>query len=83
MLSIEQEILKIITERLGLDDKDVTKDSSLTRDLNASQLEITDLILALQEKFHIKIPEEELGDLDKVGNIINYISEHFDEPSAL
>ena len=83
MDNLEQEILKIIADRLGISIEDITRESSLTKDLNASQLEITDLVLALEEKFHLKIPEEELGNLDKVENIINYVSEHLDEPSAL
>lgn len=81
-MNLEKEIFKIIIERLGISPEEITKDSSLTRDLNASQLEITDLILALEEHFHVKIPEEELENLEKVGDIINYISEHLDEPST-
>ena len=82
IMNVEKEIIKIIIEHLGVSPDEITKESSLTRDLNASQLEINDLILALQDHFKLKIPEEELANLEKVGDIITYISDHLDEPSA-
>lgn len=82
-MNLEKEIITFIAQRLGLDPKEINKDSSLTKDLNVGHLEITDLFLALEEQFRLKIPEDELGNLDKIDNIINYISEHIDEPSAL
>ena len=82
-MNLEKTIIKIIAERLGISPGEITKESSLTRDLNASQLEITDLILVLEENFRLKIPEEELKNLEKVGDITSYISEHLDEPSTL
>lgn len=81
-MNLESEVIKIIVERLGVSQNEITKEASLTADLNASQLEITDLILALEDHFRLKIPEEELANLEKVGDIITYISEHIDEPSS-
>lgn len=81
-MNLEKEIIAFIAQKLGLDPKEINKDSSLTKDLNVGHLEITDLFLALQDHFHLKIPEDELENLDRVGGIINYISEHIDEPSA-
>lgn len=82
-MNLEKEIIEVIAERLGLSPEEISKDASLTYDLNASQLEITDLFLALEEKFRLKIPEEETGNLQKVGDIVNYVLEHFDEPFTL
>lgn len=82
-MNLEKEIITFIAQRLGLELKEISKDSSLTKDLNTGHLEITDLFLALEEHFHLKISEDELENLDKIDNIINYISEHIDEPSAL
>lgn len=82
-MNLENGVMKIIAERLGISLEEITKESSLTKDLNASQLEITDLILTLEEHFRLKIPEEELKNLGKVGDIITYISEHLDEPSSI
>lgn len=82
-MNLEKEIIKIIAERFGIPQKEINKDSSLTKDLNASHLEISDLILALEEKFQVEIPEEELENIEKAGDVINCITEHLDEPSAL
>lgn len=82
-MNLEKEIINIITERFGITTEEITKESSLIRDLNASQLEITDLFLALQDHFHIKIPEDELTNVEKVGDIITYISDHLDESSGI
>lgn len=82
-MNLEKAIIKIISNRLGISTKEINRNSSLTQDLNASQLEISDLILALEENFHLKIPEEELGNFNKVDDIINYITDHLDEPTTL
>ncbi len=82
-MDLEKKIIKFIANRLGLTPEEIARDSSLTQDLNASHLEISDLILALEENFHVKIPEEEFAKWEKISDIINYITDHFDEPSTL
>ena len=82
-MDLEKEIVEIIASHLGVSPKEINKETSLTEDLNASHLEIADLILGLEEKFQIKIPEEEAKNLQKVEDIINYILEHHDEPSPI
>lgn len=82
-MNLEKEIIMIISAHFGIPLEEITPQSNLIRDLNASQLEITDLILALEEKFQVKIPEEEFEKLEKVDDIINYVNEHLDEPSTL
>lgn len=82
-MDLEKEIIEIIASHLGVSLKEISKEVSLTEDLNASHLEIADLILALEEKFQIKIPEEEVENLKKVEDIVSYILEHYDEPSPI
>lgn len=72
-MSIEQEVIDIIVERLGVDKNDVTLEKSFVEDLNADSLDTTELIMTFEEKFELEISEEEAEKLKTVGDVINYL----------
>lgn len=79
MEKVEKKIKKIISQHLGVGEKEITSSSCLSEDLNASMLEIADLIVKLEEVFQIKIPEEEAQKFSTVGDIINLFSDNICE----
>jgi len=72
-MSVEQEVIDIIVEQLGVDKEDVTPSKSFVEDLNADSLDLTELIMTLEERFGTEISEEEAEKLKTVGNVISYI----------
>jgi acyl carrier protein len=74
-MSLEQEVIDIVVEQLGVDEQDVTAEKSFIEDLNADSLDLTELIMTFEERFEFEISEEEAEKLKTVGNIINYIEE--------
>lgn len=74
-MSLEQEVIDIVVEQLGVDEQDVTTDKSFVEDLNADSLDLTELIMTFEERFGFEISEEEAEKLKTVGDVINYISE--------
>ena len=56
---IEQEVLNIIIEQLGVEPQDVTSEKSFVEDLNADSLDLTELIMTFEERFGFEISEEE------------------------
>lgn len=74
-MSLEDDVKAIVVEQLGVDPKDVTEQSSFIEDLNADSLDLTELIMTLEEKFAFEISEEEAEKLRTVGDVINYIKE--------
>ena len=73
--SIENRVKEIITEQLGVDEKEVTVDASFIDDLGADSLDTVELVMALEEEFDVEIPDEDAEKIIAVGDAINYIKE--------
>lgn len=72
-MSIEQEVIDIVVEQLGVDPEEVTLEKSFVEDLNADSLDQTELIMTFEEKLDLEISEEEAAELKTVGDVIAYI----------
>ncbi|HBV96490.1 MAG: acyl carrier protein [Peptococcaceae bacterium BICA1-7] len=71
-----EKVKAIISEQLGVDEADVTMESSFIEDLGADSLDIVELVMALEEEFDIVIPDEDAEKIRTVGEAVNYIKEH-------
>ncbi len=69
-----QEIISIVAEQLGVDEKDVTPEKSFVEHLNADSLDLTELVMTLEEKFKIEIPDDVAAKLKTVQDVINFVS---------
>ena len=74
--ALEQTVEKIIVEQLGVKPEDVKVYSSFDDDLGADSLDAVELIMALEEKFDIEIPDEDAERITTVGSAIEYIKAH-------
>ena len=68
-----EEISTIIEERLGVSAADITPEKSLINDLGADSLDSVELIMSIEQKFGISIPEEAAENIKTVGDIISYV----------
>ena len=71
-----EKVKQIIVEQLGVEEDEITMESSFFDDLGADSLDIVELIMALEEEFNIEIPDEEAEKVSTVGNVIEYIKSH-------
>ena len=71
--SIESRVKEIITEQLGVDEKEVTTGASFIDDLGADSLDTVELVMALEEEFDIEIPDEDAEKIITVSDVTNYI----------
>jgi len=78
-MSVEEDVKQIISEHLGVDIGQVTPEASFVNDLGADSLDTVELVMALEEKFDLEIPDEEAEKLDTVGKAIDYIKQHQEE----
>lgn len=74
--SIEERLRHIISEQLGVDESQVTPNASFEEDLNADSLDLVELIMSLEEEFHIEISEEDAEKIRTVGDATEYVREH-------
>lgn len=70
---IEKQVIEIVREQLDVKPEDCTLDKIFTEDLGADSLAIVELVLAFEEHFDIKIPDEEVENIKTVGDAVNYI----------
>ena len=78
-MNVEQEVKKIIIEQLGVDEAQVKPEAHFIDDLGADSLDTVELIMALEEKFGLKIPDEDAEKLVTVGKALDYIKEKLSE----
>jgi acyl carrier protein len=68
-----EKVKKIIVEQLGVEEDDITMESSFIDDLGADSLDIVELIMAFEEEFDIEIPDSEAEKITTVGDAVEYI----------
>ena len=68
-----ERLKRVIVEQLGVEENEITLDSSFIEDLGADSLDIVELIMALEEEFDIEIPDEDAEKILTVGDALDYI----------
>nr|WP_319000978.1 acyl carrier protein [Clostridium estertheticum] len=74
-----EEIRTCISSQLNIDEEEIKIESSFMNDLGADSLDIVELIMELEEKYDIEIPDEDVEKIATVGDIVEYIKTHSEE----
>lgn len=76
----DQEILnglaEIVNEVAGVPTEDVQLDKSFIDDLDVDSLSMVEVVVAAEEKFDVKIPDDDVKNLKTVGDAVSYIHKH-------
>ena len=72
-------IKDIIVEQLDVEEDAVTMEASITDDLGADSLDVVDLVMSIEERFDVEIPDEEVENIKTVGDIVKYIENKVEE----
>jgi acyl carrier protein len=70
------EVRTILVEQLGVDPGDVKETASFQEDLNADSLDLVELIMEMEDRFEVKIPDEEAEKIGTVGQAVDYVLSH-------
>jgi acyl carrier protein len=76
MSDIADRVKKIIIDKLGVDESEVTPEASFTNDLGADSLDTVELIMEFEKEFNISIPDEQAEKITNVGEAIVYLEEN-------
>ena len=68
-----EQVKEILVERLDADEGDVTMEAHLRDDLKADSLDLVELIMDLEERFGVKISDEQAQDIGTVGEAVDFI----------
>lgn len=72
-MSVEDRVKNIIMDQLGVSAEEVTLEASFVDDLGADSLDLTELIMAMEEEFDLEIDDEEAQKLLKVKDAVDYV----------
>lgn len=72
-MSVEEEIKAMIAEKLNVELSQVTDSASFTNDLSADSLDTVELLMDIEKKYDVKIPEEEAEKIATVGDAIAFV----------
>jgi len=74
-LAIEEQVKKIISEQLGVEEGEVVSGASFVEDLGADSLDTVELVMAFEEAFNIEIQDEDAEKILTVQSAIDYIQD--------
>lgn len=70
---IEAKVIEIVSEQMGVDKSEITRETSFINDLNADSLDTVELVMEFEDEFDMSIPDEEAEKIQTVGAAIDYI----------
>lgn len=76
MSEIANRVKKIIVDKLGVDESEVTTEASFTNDLGADSLDTVELMMEFEKEFNISIPDDQAENIGTVGQAVSYLEEH-------
>ncbi|MCH4072788.1 acyl carrier protein [Pseudoramibacter sp.] len=66
-------VKNIIAEQLGVSEDEIQEDSNLVEDLDADSLDIVELVMAFEDEFGVKVPDDQLEHIKTVGDILKIL----------
>lgn len=69
-------VKQLIMDTLNFDEGEINPESSFSDDLKADSLDVVELMMAVEENFGVKIPDDELQNMKTVKDVCDYIDAH-------
>ena len=73
IMALLDDIKEVVVEQLSVDAGEVKEDAKFVEDLGADSLDVVELVMALEEKFDIEIPDDEAEKIQTVADVVTYI----------
>ena len=75
MATVEARVKKLVSEQLGVGEKDIFPHSNFVDDLNADSLDLVELIMAMEEEFALEISDEDAEKIVSVQDAIDFLKD--------
>ncbi len=75
-MALIDDVKEVVVEQLNVNPDEVKEESKFVEDLGADSLDVVELIMELEEKFDIEIPDSDAEAIATVGDVIKYIETH-------
>jgi acyl carrier protein len=70
---IEAKVIEIVSEQMGVDKSELSRETSFVNDLNADSLDIVELVMEFEDRFQTSIPDEEAEKIKTIGETVAFI----------
>ncbi|HIP29407.1 acyl carrier protein [Sulfurospirillum sp.] len=75
-MALLEDVKEVVVEQLNVNPDEIKEDSKFVEDLGADSLDVVELVMALEEKFDIEIPDADAEKIATVGDAIKYVEDH-------
>ncbi|HEY5692148.1 MAG TPA: acyl carrier protein [Cyclobacteriaceae bacterium] len=73
MADIQKKVTKILVEKLGILESEITPDANFVKDLGIDSLDYAELVMEFEQTFDIKIPDDDAEKLQTISQAVKYI----------
>ena len=68
-----EKMKQMLAEQFNTEEDSITMETNFKEDLGADSLDLFELVMALEDEYSIEIPQEDLTEMVKVGDVVNYL----------
>jgi len=72
-MALFDDVKEVVVEQLNVNPDEVKEESKFVEDLGADSLDVVELVMALEEKFDIEIPDEDAEKIATVNDAMKFI----------
>jgi acyl carrier protein len=70
---VSERLTGVLVSELGLDETKIKDDAHFEEDLDVDSLGVVELLMALEDEFDVKIPDEEAESIVTVGQAVDLV----------
>lgn len=78
-MKVFESVKKAMIEVMGLSPEDIEMTTDLYEDLDADSLDMSQILIALENEYSIDLPAEEIGDINTVEDLVQYVEEKLND----
>lgn len=73
LATVSERVIKVVVDRLGVDESEVKIEASFRDDLGADSLDVVELVMELEDEFDMEISDDDAEKIATVGDAVSYI----------
>ncbi|GAB6475405.1 MULTISPECIES: acyl carrier protein [Bacillus cereus group] len=77
-MTVLERLTKVIVDRLGVPESDVTLEATFKDDLGADSLDVVEFIMEVEDEFAVEVADEDAEKLVTVGDVVKYLEERME-----
>jgi len=80
--SVESKVIEIVSNQMGVDKAEISRETSFINALNADSLDTVEMVMEFEDAFEMNIPDEEAEKIQTVGQAVDFIVEHLSKQQS-